>query len=287
MKPFAIFLALIVAILASNSLFTVRENEFAVLFQFGAIKRSDYEPGLHFKAPFVQNVRKFDKRLLTVDSEPERYLTSERKDVLVDFYAKWRIADVSRFYSSFQGDEALATQRLLQIVREPLRQAFQQRKLQEVVAGRGDLISQVVKLSDEAARALGIEVVDVRMIRIDLPEDGDVLPSVFNRMRTERQQVANDLRALGQEAAETIRSDADRQSRVLLAEAQRDGQKIRGEGDARAAEIYARAYNTDPEFYAFHRSLEAYRESFRGKDGVLVLDKNSEFFRYFGEGSRR
>ncbi|MFN7552279.1 MAG: protease modulator HflC [Pseudomonadota bacterium] len=287
MKPFAIFAALVVAIVASNSLFTVRENEYAVLFQFGAIKRSDYAPGLHVKAPFVQNVRKFDKRLLTVDSEPERYLTSERKDVLVDFYAKWRIADVARFYSSFQGDEALATQRLLQIVREPLRQAFQQRKLQEVVAGRGDLILQVVKLSDDAARALGIEVVDVRMIRIDLPEDGDVLPSVFNRMRTERQQVANDLRGQGQEASETIRSDADRQSRVLLAEAQRDAQKIRGEGDARAAEIYARAYNTDPEFYAFNRSLEAYRESFRGKDGVLVLDKNSEFFRYFGEDARR
>ncbi|MFO0040780.1 MAG: protease modulator HflC [Pseudomonadota bacterium] len=287
MKPFAIFAALVVAIVASNSLFTVRENEYAVLFQFGAIKRSDYAPGLHVKAPFVQNVRKFDKRLLTVDSEPERYLTSERKDVLVDFYAKWRIADVARFYSSFQGDEALATQRLLQIVREPLRQAFQQRKLQEVVAGRGDLILQVVKLSDDAARALGIEVVDVRMIRIDLPEDGDVLPSVFNRMRTERQQVANDLRGQGQEASETIRSDADRQSRVLLAEAQRDAQKIRGEGDARAAEIYARAYNPDPEFYAFNRSLEAYRESFRGKDGVLVLDKNSEYFRYFAEDARR
>ena len=287
MKPFAIFAALLATILFSNSLFTVRENEYAVLFQFGAIKRADYAPGLHFKAPFVQNVRKFDKRLLTVDSEPERYLTSERKDVLVDFYAKWRIADVSRFYSSFQGDEALATQRLLQIVREPLRQAFQQRKLQEVVAGRGDLITQVVKLSDDAARALGIEVVDVRMIRIDLPEDGDVLPSVFNRMRTERQQVANDLRGQGQEASETIRSDADRQSRVLLAEAQRDAQKIRGEGDARAAEIYARAYNIDPEFYAFNRSLEAYRESFRSKDGVLVLDKDSEFFRYFGEGTRR
>jgi membrane protease subunit HflC len=287
MKLVAIFVALLVALLASSSLFTVRENEYAVLFQFGAIKRADYAPGLHVKAPFVQNVRKFDRRMLTVDSEPERYLTSESKDVLVDFYAKWRIADVTQFYSSFQGDETLATQRLLQIVREPLRQAFQQRKLQEVVSGRDDLITQVVKLSDEAARALGIEVVDVRMIRIDLPEGGEVLNSVFNRMRTERQQVANDLRALGQEAAETIRSDADRQSRVLLAEAQRDSQKIRGEGDARAAQTYAGAYGKDTEFYAFHRSLEAYRESFRGKDGVLVLDKESEFFRYFGEGDRR
>lgn len=285
MKPFAIFLALIVALLTSTSLFTVRENEYAVLFQFGAIQRVDYAPGLHFKLPFVQNVVKFERRLLTVDSEPERYLTSERKDVIVDFYAKWRIADVAKFYGSFQGDEALARQRLLQIVREPLRQAFQQRKLQEVVAGRGDLIDQVVKASDAAAQGLGIAVVDVRMIRIDLPDE--VSESVFRRMRAERQQVANDLRALGQEASETIRSDADRQRQVLLAEAQRDSSKVRGDGDAQAAALYAKAFSGDAEFYAFYRSLEAYRESFRNKDGVMVLDKDSEFFQYFGDGARR
>lgn len=287
MKAFAIILALVLAIVGSNSVFTVRENQYALLFTFGAISRSDFEPGLHFKIPVMQTVRTFDKRLLTVDAEPERYLTSERKDVLVDFYAKWKIADVGRFYSSFQGDEVQANQRLLQIVREPLRQAFQKRMLQEVVSSRGDLISEVVKLSDEAARGLGIQVVDVRMIRIDLPENGEVLRSVFDRMRTERQQVANNLRAQGQEAAETIRSDADRQARILLAEAQRDAQKVRGEGDAKAAELYAKAYGTDAEFYAFHRSLEAYRESFRNKDGVIVLDKDSEFFQYFGDAARR
>ena len=285
MKPFVIFLALIVALLTSTSMFTVRENEYAVLFQFGAIQRVDYAPGLHFKLPFVQNVVKFERRLLTVDSEPERYLTSERKDVIVDFYAKWRIADVAKFYGAFQGDEALARQRLLQIVREPLRQAFQQRKLQEVVSGRGDLIAQVVKASDTAAQGLGIAVVDVRMIRIDLPDE--VSESVFRRMRAERQQVANDLRALGQEASETIRSDADRQRQVLLAEAQRDSSKVRGDGDARAAALYAKAFSGDAEFYAFYRSLEAYRESFRNKDGVMVLDKDSEFFQYFGDGARR
>jgi membrane protease subunit HflC len=287
MKALAIIIALVLAIVGSNSVFTVRENQYALLFTFGAIARSDFEPGLHFKLPIAQTVRTFDKRLLTVDAEPERYLTSERKDVLVDFYAKWKIADVGRFYSSFQGDEVQANQRLLQIVREPLRQAFQKRMLQEVVSSRGDLITEVVKLSDEAARGLGIQVVDVRMIRIDLPEDGEVLRSVFDRMRTERQQVANNLRAQGQEAAETIRSDADRQARILLAEAQRDAQKVRGEGDAKAAELYARAYGTDAEFYAFHRSLEAYRESFRNKDGVIVLDKDSEFFQYFGDAARR
>lgn len=287
MKAIAIIVALVLVVVGSNSVFTVRENQYALLFTFGAIARSDFQPGLHFKMPIAQTVRTFDKRLLTVDAEPERYLTSERKDVLVDFYAKWKIADVGRFYSSFQGDEVQAKQRLLQIVREPLRQAFQKRMLQEVVSSRGDLITEVVKLSDEAARGLGIQVVDVRMIRIDLPENGEVLRSVFDRMRTERQQVANNLRAEGQEAAETIRSDADRQARVLLAEAQRDAQKVRGEGDAKAAELYARAYGTDAEFYAFHRSLEAYRESFRNKDGVIVLDKDSEFFQYFGDAARR
>jgi membrane protease subunit HflC len=287
MKAIAIIVALVLVVVGSNSVFTVRENQYALLFTFGAIARSDFQPGLHFKMPIAQTVRTFDKRLLTVDAEPERYLTSERKDVLVDFYAKWKIADVGRFYSSFQGDEVQANQRLLQIVREPLRQAFQKRMLQEVVSSRGDLITEVVKLSDEAARGLGIQVVDVRMIRIDLPENGEVLRSVFDRMRTERQQVANNLRAEGQEAAETIRSDADRQARVLLAEAQRDAQKVRGEGDAKAAELYARAYGTDAEFYAFHRSLEAYRESFRNKDGVIVLDKDSEFFQYFGDAARR
>lgn len=285
MRSIAIFVVLIAALVGVNSVFIVNERELAVLFQFGAVKRADYQPGIHLKAPFVQSVQKFDRRLMTVDSEPERYLTSERKDVIVDFYVKWRIADVARFYGATRGDEATAAARITPIVREAVRKAFNERTLQEVVAGRGGLIDQVVRASDEGAEGLGVDVVDVRIIRIDLPLN--VSESVFQRMRAERTQVANDLRATGQEAAETIRADADRQQRVLLAEAQRDAARIRGEGEARAAQIYAAAYGKDPEFYAFTRSLEAYRESFRNKDGVLVLDPESEFFRYFGESRRR
>lgn len=285
MKSGILFGLLAAALVLVNSLFIVNEQEHAILFQFGAVKRSDFEPGLHFKVPFVQNVRKFDNRLLSVEAEPERYLTSERKDVLVDFYVKWRIEDVSAFYQATTGDEQQAIQRLIAIVREPLRQAFNERTLQALVADRGTVITQVVRNADEAARSLGIDVIDVRIIRIDLPEE--VSESVFRRMRAERQQVANDLRATGQEAAETIRSDADRQVAVLLAEARGDASRIRGEGEAQAAEIFNRAYAGEADFYDFTRSLEAYRESFRNKDSVLVMDRNSEFFRHFGTDTQR
>jgi len=217
MKSGFLFGLLAAALVLANSVFIVNEQEHAILFQFGAVKRADFEPGLHFKMPFVQNVRKFDNRLLAIDSEPERYLTSERKDVLVDFYVQWRIDNVSEFYQATAGDEQQATQRLIAIVREPLRQAFNERTLQALVADRGTVITQVVRNANEAARALGIAVVDVRILRIDLPDE--VSEPVFRRMRAERQQVANDLRATGQEAAEKIRSDADRQVTVLLAEA--------------------------------------------------------------------
>lgn len=285
MKTGFLFGLLAAALLLANSLFIVNEQEHGILFQFGAVKRADFEPGLHFKMPFVQNVRKFDNRLLSVEAEPERYLTSERKDVLVDFYVKWRIEDVSAFYQATTGDEQQAIQRLIAIVREPLRQAFNERTLQALVADRGTVITQVVRNADEAARSLGIDVIDVRIIRIDLPEE--VSESVFRRMRAERQQVANDLRATGQEAAETIRSDADRQVAVILAEARGDSSRIRGEGDAQAAEIFNRAYAGEASFYDFTRSLEAYREAFRNKDSVLVMDRNSEFFRHFGSDRER
>jgi membrane protease subunit HflC len=285
MKTSILFGTLAALLVLFNSLFIVNEAEHAILFQFGAVKRADFKPGLHFKAPFVQNVRKFDNRLLSVEAEPERYLTSERKDVLVDFYVKWRIEDVSAFYQATTGDEQQAIQRLIAIVREPLRQAFNERTLQALVADRGTVINQVVRNADEAARALGIDVVDVRIIRIDLPEE--VSESVFRRMRAERQQVANDLRATGQEAAETIRSDADRQVAVILGEARGDAARIRGEGEAQAAEIFNRAYAGEAAFFDFTRSLEAYRESFRNKDGVLVMDRNSEFFRHFGSDRPR
>jgi membrane protease subunit HflC len=282
MKSFGLFIFIGIFILLSNSLFTVNEREMAVLFQFGAVQRTDFKPGIHLKMPFVQNVRKYDRRLLTLDSEPERYLTAERKDVIVDFFVKWRIIDVERFYTATQGQEEQGNARLTPIVREALRKAFNERKLQELVSGRIGVIEQVAKSTDEAARDLGMSVIDVRIIRIDLPDE--VSGSVFQRMRAERQKVANDLRAKGQEASETIRSDADRQRQVLLANAGRDASKVRGDGEAQAAQIYAKAYQTDAEFYAFYRSLEAYRESFKNKDGVLVLDPKSEFFDYFGKG---
>jgi membrane protease subunit HflC len=282
MKPFAIIMVLLVVLVGSNSLFVVNEREFAILFQFGATKRSDFQPGIHFKLPFIQNVVKFDKRLLTADTEPQRYLTSEKKDVLVDFYVKWRIADVAKFYATTQGDETRATQRLSPIVRQAVGKAINERTLQEVVGARANVIDQVVKGANEASSDLGIAIADVRIVRVDLPDEISI--SVFNRMRASRLQVANDLRATGQESAETIRADADRQRQVLMAEALRDSAKIRGDGDAQAAAIYAKAFEGDAEFYSFYRSLEAYRESFRNKDGVLVLDPNSEFFRYFGEG---
>jgi len=287
MKPIAVVAALLLAILASSSAFIVRENELAVLFQFGAVQRTDYAPGLHFKLPLVQNVRKFDRRILTLDNEPERYLTSEKKDVFVDFFVKWRILDVSKFYTASSGDEQLAAQRLAPIVRQALGREINSRKLQEVIsAERSNVMEELRESANKAVAELGIQIVDVRIKRIDLPEE--VSDSVFRRMRAERTKVANELRSQGQEQSETIRADADRQRQVLLAEAQRDAQTWRGEGDAKAAAIYSRAYGDDAEFFAFWRSLQAYREAFRNKDGVIVLDPKSELFEYFGEsGARR
>lgn len=286
MKLFAGLAALVVAMLVAGSAFIVNERELAVLFQFGAVQRSDFEPGLHFKMPFVQNVRKFDRRILTLDSQPERYLTGEKKDVVVDFFVKWRIDDVAKYYTSTSGDELLATQRLSPIVRQALGREISERPLQEVVSGeRSNLLEELRADTNRAAAELGIEIVDMRISRIELPDDSLVRDSVFNRMRAERKQVANRLRSEGAEAAEKIRSDADRQRQVIVAEAERDAQKIRGEGEAEAARIYANAYQSDAEFYAFHRSLEAYRAAFRENDGVLVLDPKSEFFQYFsGDG---
>ena len=287
MKLAAGITALLLALLVAGSAFVVNERELAVLFQFGAAQRSDFKPGLHFKLPMVQNVRKFDRRILTLDSQPERYLTAEKKDVFVDFFVKWRISDVAKYYTSTSGDELLATQRLSPIVRQALGREISERALREVVSGeRSNLLDDLREGTGAAAAELGIEIVDIRISRIDLPDDSQVRDSVFNRMRAERKQVASRLRSEGTEAAERIRSDADRQSQVILAEANRDAQLIRGDGDAQAAQIYAKAYSTDAEFYAFHRSLEAYRGAFRDNDGVLVLDPKSEFFQYFSGEQR-
>ncbi len=286
MRTASIVIALAAALVLSTSVFVVKESELAVLFQFGAVQPREFPPGLHFKWPFLQNVRKFDRRILTLDSQPERYLTSEKKDVYVDFFVKWRINNVTRFYTSTSGDEAIANQRLSPIVRQALGKAFNERTLKEVVSGgRADVAQVILDATKDAVGDLGIEVVDVRIKRIDLPDE--VSESVYRRMRAERTKVANELRSQGTEQGETIRAKADKERQVTLAEAGRDAAQARGEGEAEAAKIYAAAYTKDPEFYAFYRSLEAYRESFRNKDGVLVLDPDSEFFKYFGEGAAR
>ena len=278
-------LALLIVLLASSCVFIVDEGQSAILLQFGRIVDSGFEPGLHFKLPApLQQVQRFDRRILTLDSAPERWLTSERKDVNVDFYVKWRIADPSKYYTAVAGDETIAQQRLGPTVKDGLRTAINSRTLQEVVSSaRSDLTQALVKAANRDAESLGIQIVDVRIKRIDLPEESSVLRSVYDRMRSERKQVADALRAEGSEAATRIRADADREAQVLKAEANRDAAKTRGEGDAKAAEIYAGAYGRDPEFYAFYRSLEAYRDALTTQNGVLVLDPHSEFLRYLQE----
>lgn len=285
MRNIVLILVLGVVLLASSSVVVVKESQIGVLFQLGRIVRTDIEPGIHFKLPMVQDARVFERRILTLDAQPERYLTSEKKDVNVDFFAKWRIKDVGRYYTTTSGDELQAVQRLTPILKESLRNQITRRTLRETVSdARSSMTSALVDESNDAAQTLGIEVVDVRIKRIDLPEE--VSESVYNRMRAERARVANELRSQGIEASEAIRANANRERQVILAEAERDAQRLRGEGDARAAEIYAEAYGRDAEFYGFYRSLEAYRRSFADGSGVLVLDPDSEFFRYFEDAGR-
>jgi membrane protease subunit HflC len=244
------------------------------------VVRADYEPGLHLKAPFVNNVVKFDRRLLLLDMPPEEMNTAEQKYVDVDYYLKWRIEDPREFYiSTSGGDFRIARTRLAQLIRDDLREEFARRTLVQVVSEeRGAMMESLQATANEGAMDFGIAVDDVRIKKIELTEE--VLDSVFNRMETERTEFANELRSLGRERAEEIRAEADRQVRVLLAEAERDAARMRGEGDARATEIYAAAYERDPEFYAFQRSLQAYRNSFGGDGDMLLLDTESDFFRY-------
>ncbi len=261
-------------------LFTVDETQTAIRFRLGEIVQSNYEPGLHFKWPFINNIRKFDRRIQTLATEPERFLTVEKKNVIVDSFVKWRIQDVRRFYTAVGGDADRANLRLDQIIKDGLRSEFSKRTLQEVVSGeRAQIMEVLVTTAQEEATKLGIEAIDVRIKRIDLPEE--VSSSVFRRMRAERERVARDFRSRGAEAAERIRADADRQRTVISAEAFRDAERTRGEGDAKAAETYAQAYGKDLEFYDFYRSLNAYRNSFANKQDVLVLQPNSSFFKYF------
>ncbi|MGY8844296.1 MAG: protease modulator HflC [Gammaproteobacteria bacterium] len=260
--------------------FRVYEYQHAILFQLGKIERSDLKPGLHFKLPFVQNVRTFDLRLQTLDAEPQRFLTGEKKDVIVDSFARWRINDVVQFYKSSDGDPRRAGFLLSQKINDSLRSEFGKRTVQEVVSGdRGAIMKSVTRIANERGLDLGMEVLDVRLKRIDLPTE--VSSNVYERMRSERSRVAREFRARGDKESMTIRADADRQRTVISAEAYKDAQEMRGFGDAGAAEIYAKAYNSDPEFYDFYRSLDAYKSAFNSKNDVLLLNPDTEFFKYF------
>lgn len=275
-----VVVALVALMLISVSVFTVRENEKAIVLRLGKIARADDAPGLHGKIPLIETVRKFDNRITTMDAERERYLTAEKKNVVVDAFAKWRIADVSVYYTSMGGDPNTANNRIAQIIKQELRNQFGKRTIQEVVSGeRAQIMGILTVNTAQQLKDFGIDVVDVRIKRVDLPEE--VSPAVYQRMEAERARVAKDLRSKGAEAAEKIRADADRQRTVILAEAYGEAERIRGEGDAKAGEIYAKAYAEDRDFYSFYRSLSAYRESFKDKNNVMVLEPDSDFFNFF------
>jgi len=280
--------ALLVA--ASMSLFSVDQRQYAIVFQLGEIKEVIASPGLHAKWPLIQNVHYFDKRILTMDTpEPERFITSEKKNVLVDLFVKWRIIDPRLYYISVAGDEARARIRLEQTVNAGLREEFGKRTVPDVVSGERDKIMDDMRIkADQDARKIGVQIVDVRLKRVELPQE--VSESVYRRMDAERKRVANELRSEGAAEAEKIRADADRQREVIIADAYRQAQGIKGEGDAKAAATYAQAFSQNPEFYAFYRSLEAYRQSFKSKSDVMVLEPNSDFFKYLknpGAGSKK
>ncbi|MDR3159573.1 MAG: protease modulator HflC [Zoogloeaceae bacterium] len=266
--------------LASMVFFTVDQRYYALLFQMGEVKLTITEPGLHLKWPLIQNVRVFDKRVLTIDSQdPELFITSEKKNVQVDSYVKWRIVDPELYYVSVGGDESRASTRLMQTINAGLRAEFGTRTVRQVISDEREKIMEDMRVkANEDAKKIGVLVLDVRLKRVELPTN--VADSVYERMRSERKQVANQLRAEGAKQYETTRAIADRKRVELLAQAYNAAQKIMGDGDAQAAAIYAKAFSRDPEFYAFYRSMEAYRETFKSKQDVLVVEPNSDFFRY-------
>lgn len=280
-NPVNLIVALVAGLLLlSLSIYTVDQRQAAMVFQLGEIVQINKSPGLYLKLPFVQNVRYFDTRILTLDAaEPERFITSEKKNVLVDYYIKWRLADVEKYYVSFSGDEMRAENRLFQTVNDGMRAEFGRRTVHDVVSGERDDVMKLLRTkADQDARRFGVQVMDVRIKRVDLPSE--VSESVYRRMDAERKRVANELRSTGGAEAEKIRADAERQREIIIAEAYREAQKIKGEGDGKASGIYGEAYGRNPEFYAFYRSMDAYRQSFAGKNDVMVLQPNSEFFRY-------
>lgn len=276
-----VLIAIVVAlVVASLSLFTVDQRQNAIVFRLGEIVSVKTLPGLFFKVPLVDNVRYFDARILTLDAEEaQKFVTSENKPVLVDSFVKWRIIDVMQYYKSVQGDESLARVRLNQAVNGSLREEFGKRTIHEVVSGEREQIMDLMReRADQIAREIGVQVLDVRLKRVDFTPE--VSESVYGRMQAERKRVANELRSTGFAEAEKIRADADKQRQVVIAQAYRDAQRLKGDGDAKATAIYARAFERNPEFYVFYRSLEAYRQSFKNKGDLLILEPNSEFFKY-------
>jgi membrane protease subunit HflC len=261
------------------SIFTVTETEKAIKFRLGEIVKSDYAPGLHFKWPLINNIKKFDKRIQTMEAKPERFLTAEKKNVIVDSFVKWRIGDVTTFYTVVAGDIDQANLRLDQIIKDAFRGEFGKRNIKQLVSTDRQAIREIlIKNAKPLAANLGMEIIDVQVMRIDLPDE--VSSSVFRRMEAERERVAREFRSQGAEAAERIRADADRQRTVIMANAFRDAEKLHGEGDAKSAEIYAKAYGADAEFFTFYRSLNAYKKTFTDSS-MIVLDPESDFFKYF------
>ena len=286
-------LAVLVAVLlvASQSLYTVDQRQYAIRFQLGEIIETQSNAGLYAKIPLMQNIKFYDKRTLLLDnSDPDRITTSEKKPLLIDFFVLWRITDVKQFYvNTQQGDEDVARQRLATTVRANLREEINKRTVHEVISSERDKIMATTRQkADTDANTFGVQIVDVRLRRVELPSE--VSEKVYERMESERRRVANELRSVGQADSEKIRADADRQREVIIAEAYRQAQQIKGQGDAKAAAIYAAAFSANPEFFAFYRSLEAYRSTFRGRNDVMVLDPGSDFFRYFrgpgGQGAK-
>lgn len=280
---FSVGIAVVVAVLLAlmGSVFVVREGQTAMVFNLGRVARADLDPGLHFKWPLVETARVFDRRLQVLQAEPERYLTSERKDVSVDFFAVGRIDDVRAFFRATGGDESAAIARLAPIIKDSLRNEINARTLEQVVSGdRSAIVDQQLEAINRGAATMGVNIIDLRIKRIDLPTDSQVIQDVYRRMRAQRQQVASRLRAEGAEQAQTVRSQADREQAVIIAEAEGDAQRLRGEGDATATRIYAQAASKEPGFYAFQRSLEAYRSSFADGEGVIVLDRDDPFLQY-------
>jgi membrane protease subunit HflC len=287
MKSAVPIVALLVAILVvlSQSIYTVDQRQYAIKFQLGEFIDANTAAGLYFKVPLLQNIKFYDRRILTLDApRPDRITTSEKTPLNVDFIAYWRIVDVRKFYQSVTGDEELAKQRLAQTIRFNLAQEINKRTIHEAISTqRNDIMTTTRQRADADAQQIGVEIVDVRLRRVELPEE--VLPQVYQRMESERKRVANELRSQGAAESEKIRADADRQREVILADAYRQAQKTKGDGDAKASAIYAAAYGQNPEFYAFYRSLETYKATFKNKSDLMVLDPNSEFFQYLKQSA--